>query len=361
MKFLFHSCFAHVVLDPAEKRTSGGAELQIALLSRELVKRGHECVIAAGDCGQPDGYVIEGVKIRNAGKFQTGALGDALGAIAPTLKILREERPDYVGLLGWTTWLYFFHVLKPLFGYQLLFICSLDTEVNGEYRRAHPIKGALFETAMARCEMRYAMSEDQRAHYRRRGESCGFYRNLILGRKEPLTAAKEVDFLWVARCQEIKRPWIFLDLAEQLPERSFEMICPNENAVLWEKMRTRAEKLPNVKFIESVPYHQIQTHYDRARIFVNTSTYEGWPNSFIQSGLARTAILSLDVNPEDLIRNYRLGCFAEGSVEKLVEYARAMAADEEALRGMQHNAERFVKELHDNDRNVDLFLEGLPR
>lgn len=360
MKILFHSSHAHLVLERSTTRVSGGAELQIALLARELAARGIEVVIASGDTGQPDGIVHDGVKIRNAGKFQTGGIVDTAAALPKVARLLREERPDWVFLLGWTTWLFLFHVLQPVFGFRLGFICGLDSEVNGEFRRENPVRGFFFECAMRRCDVRFAMTGDQERLFARRGMECGFYRNLILPRTAPPAAEKTTDLLWVSRCQPIKRPHLFLDLVERLPEARCRMVCPNEDAGLWESVRRRATGLANLEFIERVPYHEIQAVYDSAKIFVNTSEWEGWPNSFIQSGLGRTALLSLDVNPDRLFEEFRPGVFAAGRFDGMVEGARHLLGHPAELAEAQAGAARFVAELHDNAKETNAFLKGLP-
>lgn len=357
MKFLFLSSYAHLVLDPKSDRVSGGAELQIALLARELAKRGHETVIVGGDMGQPDGQTFDGVRTRNGGKFHTGAFGEMLGALPRVAAILREEKADYVFVLGWTAWLFLLWLLKFPLSFKLGFICGLDTEVNGEFRRSWPLRGALFEFGMRHCDGRFAMTKLQERLFHESGMSCGLYRNLILPRREPRTAPKTVDLLWVARCQPIKRPHLFLDLAEQFPELRCQMICPREDVALWNSVKARADQLPNLEFIERVPYHEIQARYDAAKCFVNTSTYEGWPNSFIQSGLGATAILSLSVKPDTLFEDYALGFLANDDFAVMVQWLRTNPA----LETMGAEAERFVHELHDNQKETDAFLAGLPK
>jgi glycosyltransferase involved in cell wall biosynthesis len=359
MKILFHSSHAHLVLERSTTRVSGGAELQIALLAREIAARGHEVVIAAGDTGQPDAQILDGVKIRNAGKFQTGGLADTLCALPRVARVIREERPDWVFLLGWTTWLFILHVMKLFFGYRLGFICGLDIEVSGGFRKANPVRGALFEYAMRRCDVRFAMTNDQRHLFRDKGMNCGFYRNLILPRSHPRRAEKTTDLLWVSRCQPIKRPHLFLDLAEKLPGARCRMVCPREDVGLWNSVSARAAGIPNLEFIERVPYHEIQDIYDGAKIFVNTSEGEGWPNSFIQSGLGSAALLSLDVNPDGLFESYRPGEFAGGDFERLVAQAARLLSNGDALSSAQEESARFVKELHDNARETDSFLAGI--
>jgi len=358
MKFCFLSSYAHLALDPTSDRVSGGAELQVALLARELVRRGHEAVIIGGDVGQRDGLVFDGVVTRNGGPFQTGGLFDTVRALPRVRGILREERPDFALVLGWTTWLDFVERMRPR-GCGVVFICGLDTEVNGEFRRENPLRGAVFEAAVRRADFRLAMSDYQAAQFARQGLACGMYRNLILPRSASRTAEKTVDLLWVARCQPIKRPHLFLNLVERTPGARARMICPREDVALWESVATRARGLANLEFIERVPYREIQAQYDAARIFVNTSTAEGWPNSFIQAGLGGAALLSLEVNPDELFERFSPGAFAAGDFETLVEGAENLLGSPEGLRAAQAGCERFVVELHDNARNVDAFLAGL--
>ena len=359
MKILFLSSHAHLVLERSTSRVSGGAELQIALLASEMASRGIETIIAAGDTGQPDGMLHDGVRIRNAGKFQTGGLVDTLCAIPSVASVINEERPDWVLLLGWTTWLFILHIMKPALGFRLGFICGLDTEVNGGFSRENPVRGLLFEHAMRRCDVRFAMTEDQRMLFLKNGMTCGFYRNLILPRAFERTSEKPIDLLWVSRCQPIKRPHLFLDLARKLPEATCRMVCPREDAVLWESVHQRAAEIPNLEFIERVPYHEIQAVYDSAKIFVNTSEWEGWPNSFIQSGLGEAALLSLDVNPDGLFKRYALGRFCGGDPARMAEQAKSMLGSAGDLASMQKECARFVAEMHDNRKEADAFLAGL--
>ena len=352
MKILFLSSYAHLVLERSTSRVSGGAELQVALLARELARRGIEVVIVGGDTGQQDGVVIEGVKIRSGGQFHSGNPAAMLAAIPRVFSVIREERPDWVFLLGWTAWMALMVAMRRALGFR----CGLDSELTGDFRRENPVRGGLFEWGVSQCDLRYAMTERQRALFSKRGWSCGMYRNLILPRTFEPAGAKSVDFLWVSRCQPVKRPHFFLDLVEALPSRFFEMVCPCEDVALWDSVAKRAASLPNLRFIEKVPYHEIQSHYDAARVFVNTSEWEGWPNSFIQAGLGRTALLSLAVNPDGIFERFGLGCYAAGDFEKLKADARSMMVDEAVLEGMQAGCARFVAEMHDNAKETEAFL-----
>ncbi len=359
MKFFFLSSHAHYALDPDTNRVSGGAELQVALLAKELVLRGHEVLIAGGETGQQDQRVLEGVQTRTAGKFHTGALFDTLFALPRIISLLLQQRPEYVVVLGWTAWLLILTWIRPILGFKLVFICGLDTEIDGTFAKRHGWRGALFERGVALSDDRFAMSEYQRQLFGRLGQSCGFYRNLILPRKEPLSAAKVVDLLWVGRCQKIKRPHLFLDLVEQLPEARCEMICPKEDVELWKAVEARAARLPNLIFYERVPYHEIQRHYDRAHFLVSTSEAEGFPNVMIQAAQGRAGILSFELDPDGLISTFGAGYCAGGDFPLLVQKTAELLSHPSLSEEMGAGAGRMLEEWFDNQRNTDAFLEGL--
>jgi glycosyltransferase involved in cell wall biosynthesis len=359
MKFVFLSSHAHYALDPASSKVSGGAELQVALLAKELAIRGNHVVIAGGDTGQVNGRILSGVHTRNAGKFHTGGLVDTVEALPKVLSLLAEYRSDYVAVLGWTAWLYILALLRPLFGYKLVFICGLDTEIDGSFGKRHGWKGRLFEKGVKLADRRLAMSEHQRELFRKAGLSCGMYRNLILPRSGPSTASKQMDLLWVGRCQHIKRPHLFLDLAERLPEAQCMMICPKEDESLWESVAARASGIPSLTFRERVPYYEIQQTYDCARFLVSTSEAEGFPNVMIHAAQGETGILSLDLDPDGLIATFGAGFCADGDFDLLVCRARELLADQTSARRMGKGAARMLVEWLDNNKNTQAFLEEL--
>jgi len=103
----------------------------------------------------------------------------------------------------------------------------------------------------------------------------------------------------------------------------------------------------------------VQEYYDTAEIFVNTSTFEGFPNSFIQAGLGKTALLSMCVDPDGMIGVFGSGVLAGDSVEALLQVAKQMHSDQEKLALMKEGIARMVAEWLDNSANVEKYLSGL--
>lgn len=358
MKFLFLSGHAHLAFDPGTQRASGGAELQVALLARELTAAGHKVVLLGADTGQRDRVEWDGVRVRNGGRFDTGAPLDTLRALPVVRGIIREEKPDVVVVYGWTTWLYLLSFFRRTCGFRLVFVCALDAEIDGGFRRENPVRGFLFDRGMRLADARLAITEHQAALFREQGMACSVTR-LLLQKHDFYTSPKSVDLLWVARCHPVKRPQLFLDLAERLPDTRCRMICSVQDKALWESVRKRAAGLANVEFLESVPYREIQDHFNASRIFVNTSEHEGVPNTFIHSGLGGAVILSLLVDPDGMFRHFPAGLCAGGDFGRLVAATREFLGNPVELERAQGESARFVREWHDNAANLAAFLAGV--
>lgn len=163
---------------------------------------------------------------------------------------------------------------------------------------------------------------------------------------------RKKTILWVGRCVKVKRPHLFVELAKRLPEHSFVMIMPPYSEFESEAFKVDAERyineaksLPNMTFTGYVPFAKIQQYYNEARIFVNTSTLEGFPNAFIQACLGGTPIASLNVDPDEFITKNQLGVCCRDDFEKLVTFVASFTDEEMVTFG--ENARAYVTKHHD--------------
>jgi len=86
--------------------------------------------------------------------------------------------------------------------------------------------------------------------------------------------------------RSLKRPELFLELARDLPHLHFRIVGgpgPGKEASVFERIKAESEALPNIEFVGFVPFEEVESHFNEASLFVNTSDYEGFPNTFLQS------------------------------------------------------------------------------
>jgi glycosyltransferase involved in cell wall biosynthesis len=158
------------------------------------------------------------------------------------------------------------------------------------------------------------------------------------------------DFcLWVSRFDSMKKPDLFLKLAAQIPTEKFVMICPYNPSDYkkWMSLKQRAEKIPNLTFIEKVPFHEIQDYFNQAKAFVNTSDYEGFPNTFLQAAQGKAPIVSLNVNPDNFLNEYDCGYFCENKFELLLEKTKQLLQNPDEIKQKGKKAYLNLKENHD--------------
>ena len=107
--------------------------------------------------------------------------------------------------------------------------------------------------------------------------------------------------LWAATVKPLKRPELFVDLARRLPQRQFLMVggpgATADGPATFERIAQLARGLPNLRLTGHVPYAEVGQHFDGAALVLNTSDYEGLPNTFMQAWLRGIPTLSF-VRPE---------------------------------------------------------------
>jgi glycosyltransferase involved in cell wall biosynthesis len=163
--------------------------------------------------------------------------------------------------------------------------------------------------------------------------------------------SKKRDFiLWVARGKKWKRPEVFIDLAREFPDEKFVMIMPvADDAKYFESIKQMASPVKNLKFIPGVPFSEVDDYYKNAKVFVNTSLSEGFPNSFNQSMNSSTPILSLNINPDDFIRKNQVGLFCNNDFNTLKEKLNQLIKDQGLWMKFSENSYKFVY----NEMNIE--------
>jgi glycosyltransferase involved in cell wall biosynthesis len=153
--------------------------------------------------------------------------------------------------------------------------------------------------------------------------------------------------LWVGRSTKIKRPDLFVKLAAAVPQEHFVQICQEAtDDKKYEELLAEAKQAQNLEFIKRVNFHDIDQFFQRAKIFINTSDSEGFPNTFVQACKNRTPILSLVVNPDNFLDKNKCGLCAEGNWQKFIDDVKLLSEPETAREYGQNGLE-YVRKNHD--------------
>ncbi len=126
-------------------------------------------------------------------------------------------------------------------------------------------------------------------------------------------------FLWVGGVRSVKRPEIFANLALACPSLKFVMICggANDRTEEADRLRELLRKIPNLDYLDYVAYRHIDGYLRRAVALVNTSAFEGFPNTFLEALRLGVPIISY-VDPDGIIEGNSLGAIVR-SEKELIE------------------------------------------
>ena len=171
---------------------------------------------------------------------------------------------------------------------------------------------------------------------------------------EPVPHEK-TTVLWVGRMHPLKQPELFLDLAERLPKERFVMVIRQDQSheYLMGALRGRASMLPNVTMREDVPLSEMDGFFAQAKLLVNTSTYEGFPNTFVQAAMQGTPILSWKVDPDGVLARHGIGASAGGSFERLLASTEELCASATTRAEWGRQALAYARQHHDVNKSAE--------
>lgn len=163
--------------------------------------------------------------------------------------------------------------------------------------------------------------------------------------KEPI-----YDCIWVGRCEKWKNPRIYVELAERNPSLKFIMILfPYENEPqFYDEMIRKSTHIANLTLMDYMQNDQIYELLSESRIFCFTSELEGdWPMVVLEACASGLAVVSYKLNYDLLIDDYHGGIFCHGNVDEMNDEIAKLPGNLELLSSMSKNAFKFVSENHD--------------
>ncbi len=171
-------------------------------------------------------------------------------------------------------------------------------------------------------------------------------------------ANKIVKVVWIANWKRSKRPEQFVELVKQLNHiRNTEFIMIGRNSsypILMQKARELG-----ITVMGSVPHKKVNSVLAEAHILVNTSSYEGFSNVFIQAWMREVPIVSLSVDPDCIIRDNELGYYA-GNSEKLIKYTKLLI-ESNMLRSKMGSAARAYAQEYLSMNNAEKVIAILSK
>jgi len=285
-----HICFVAPALYPVLAGSTsiesvGGAEVQQAMLARTFQRAGYRVSVVTMDYGQPAEVEIDGIRVLSAYTPHGGLPG--LRFLHPRISGLWRAmaRADadiyYQRASGMGTWLVgrFCARKRRCFVYAAAsdgdFYPDLPLIRYGRdkwlYRRGLRLADAIVVqngTQQQACRSQYGREAQIVPSCHAPGGVAG---------SDPAGYV-----LWAGTIKQLKRPELLVELARRLPQLRFRLVGGGDAAIM-ARLQAAAHGLPNLELAGFVPYAHIDAQFDGARVLVNTSEFEGFPNTFLQA------------------------------------------------------------------------------
>lgn len=303
-------------------RYIGGEAVQHVLLARAWRDLGHDVSMIVHDEGQGAKRVIDGITAiaahtRNGGipglRFFHPRASKLVGALSTADADIYYQSPAGVNT-GFTAW------FTRMMGRQFIFRVASDSDCEKEHPRIRYLRDRmLYDFGLKRADVVAAQTVHQQRMLRDNHGIDAPVINMIVetprvsarekdGSGEPV---KDIDVLWLSNLRALKRPELALELARQLPDVKFTLAggpMPG-GQTYYDDVAAAAARLPNVTMLGAVRYADTGPLIDRAKIFLNTSSIEGFPNTFLQSWVRGVPVVSF-FDPDGLVSRLQLGRIA---------------------------------------------------
>ena len=361
----FVSVQAYPLLGKSNCETVGGAELQQVLLAKELASRGFRISFVVGDYGQKKLEEIDGITIIKSSQSFISNRNRILRAIPDALSLQRamnianadiyyqRTAHFYTGQVA-----FFCKIKRKKFVFSVGHDSNCDINLLNELNKVIKL---MYVYGIKNADCIVAQSKEQQSLMKE-----NFGKDSVLTKTGHFLPEHRPDkntppmILWVgALSKRKKQPELFLKLAKSLPDAKFQMICaPSQDKGYYQQINELATRILNLDIVGFVPYPEVNQYFDKASIFVNTSSVEGFPNTFIQAWARYTPVVSLNVDPDEIICKYKLGLHSR-TFEQMVEDVKLLLEDEKLREEMGKNGRKYVEREHDIKKIVEEYTKLL--
>jgi glycosyltransferase involved in cell wall biosynthesis len=311
-----------------DPRYIGGEAIQHVLLARAWRDLGHDVSMIVHDEGQGARRVHEGITAI-AAHSRTGGI-PGLRFIHPRASRLvaalmaadaeiyyQSPAGAYTGITGWYC---------RATGRRFIFRVASDSDCEREHGRIEFWRDRkLYNYGLRRADIVAAQTDYQARLLRENHGLESHVVNMMVEAPRPgPQPVRDIDVLWVSNLRSLKRPELVLELARQMPLVKFTLAggpMPG-GQTYYDDVAAAAARLPNVTMLGPVRYRDSGDLFDRAKIFLNTSMIEGFPNTFLQAWIRGVPVVTF-FDPDGLVQRVPLGKVAS-SLDDMREAIRGL-------------------------------------
>lgn len=193
------------------------------------------------------------------------------------------------------------------------------------------------------------------------GRTCDFIiPNFHPSPEQETSKPPRIQVVWAANFKGFKRPELFVKLAGEFRYREdvdFVMIGrPYEKKAIQKKIEGSIRMVKNLRYIGEQTLEQTNRIIEDSHVLVNTSQHEGFPNTFIQAWMRKVPVVSLNVDPDEVLERKKIG-FHSKTFKGFKKDLDGLIKNRGLREQMGMRARQYAFEVHALEKNRDKLME----
>lgn len=359
-------CFWGIIADALRGKTGGGGELQIALMAKTLAGLGHDVVVVDLDITE-EFTTGEGIRVLPVKGYNNGIKG--LRTLTHRLPGLYSTFVDINADVYYCRIREYRHIIVYMAARKVKakFILGLASDldilsIGKRWRHFYSsnIKDlwGVFNGFTGEIVYPYLLRKADRVIVQHNGqkeilknqniESVVFPNVIDTSASKQVTDPERKDFVYVGSLDKRKGFADFFRIVQLSPAHTFKVIgSPRDKT--GNHFYQRLKSFDNVTLTGRLSHEETIRQISGSKALISTSPMEGFPNIFIEAWACGIPVLSLYVDPGEVIKNERLGETAGGNIKSLL-----ISMDNFTVaNGFADKARAYIKENHElNSKRV---------
>ncbi len=195
-------------------------------------------------------------------------------------------------------------------------------------------------------------------------QATALIRNLHPLPAEIIDKSGSQTVLWIANLKPLKQPEVFMRMARaclDMPQVRFLMMGePLPGVIQQRAFENAVAAIPNLTYLGSIPIEEVNALLARSHLLVNTSTVEGFSNTFIQAWMRQVTVLSLNADPDGLLAREGIGFCVGGNETNLLHVLRDLLTDAPQREQIGRRAQTYAVANH-SERNIQALIDLMRR
>ncbi len=345
----------------------GGSPIQSYFLGRELVRR--KWIVH---------FIRENEKKKGVLETKNGMIVHSLPHPKASLtwlnifrlfKMMKKIKARYWYCRSARAYIFAVWLLSKVLGGKVLWACSSDIHITKELgkktenenilvRLILKFDKLLFILALKKIDFVLLQTQSQKKLLKENWDIKG----VVVRNGYPILnyvkRTRKPFILWIGNLRRMKRPEKFVHVAKYFQEKTYEFFLIGKEMgfpELREYIREADKISNNFFYLGGQNSDQIYELLQQAKLLIHTSDYEGFPNVFIEAWLCGVPVISLKVDPDDLIKIHNLGRISH-SIEKMENDIQEIMSNHSLWNELSNNVKTFAKENFDIKKSVDSLL-----